>query len=532
MDPSGIISELALWACGCVPIGFLTWRSGPALRDWLMVPIHGLLATVAALLAGFALQWLLHWSATRTLYLQFGLVPVTALLVWVRAKQAEQEAAGRYLLRGASILSGFKAAWFLRRRASSAGGATVALAGCPVPLEDETKHFKVIGATGAGKSTAIRELVDRALWRGDRAIIADPGGDYLSRFYREQRGDVIVNPFDRRSVRWDPFAEVTERHEVDQLVRSLIPAEDEWCGYARTFVSAVMQRCMALGKADLETLWHVIAVASSRDVVPFVAGTPAAPFLEEANARLFGSIRAVAVSALAPLDYVRTQNVGLGQVGRFSVRRWVREGKGVLFLPYQAEQIASLSSLIACWMRLGIFQTLALGEAQPAVSPPRLWFVIDELDAVGRIAGLKDALARLRKAGGRCVLGFQSIAQVSGTYGAGEAHTIVENCGNSLILRCSASENGGTSEFASRLIGQREIARRVSTSSWTSSGLLSGSTTQSEGLEHRIEQAVLPSEIEAFPDRMGLLKMASVPSWVAIRFGVYEVPARTPGLVA
>jgi hypothetical protein len=45
--------------------------------------------------------------------------------------------------------------------------------------------------------------------------------------------------------------------------------------------------------------------------------------------------------------------------------------------------------------------------------------VIDELDALGAIDGLKDALARLRKFGGRCVLGFQSIGQVSALYGRG-----------------------------------------------------------------------------------------------------------------
>src|SRR2546425_3346299 len=89
----------------------------------------------------------------------------------------------------------------------------------------------------------------------------------------------------------------------------------------------------------------------------------------------------------------------------------------------------------------------------------RLWFVVDELDSLGAIDGLKDALARLRKFGGRCVLGFQSIAQVSSTYGRGEAQTIVENCGNTLILRCSGGDNGGTAQFASRLIGQREVLR-------------------------------------------------------------------------
>jgi type IV secretory pathway TraG/TraD family ATPase VirD4 len=45
------------------------------------------------------------------------------------------------------------------------------------------------------------------------------------------------------------------------------------------------------------------------------------------------------------------------------------------------------------------------------------------------------------------------------TYGDAEAQTIVENCGSTLILRCSASEGGGTAEFASRLIGEREIMR-------------------------------------------------------------------------
>jgi type IV secretory pathway TraG/TraD family ATPase VirD4 len=59
----------------------------------------------------------------------------------------------------------------------------------------------------------------------------------------------------------------------------------------------------------------------------------------------------------------------------------------------------------------------------------RLWFVVDELVALGEIDGLKDALARLRKFGVRTIIGFQSIAQVSGTYGKAAADTIVENCG-------------------------------------------------------------------------------------------------------
>jgi hypothetical protein len=154
----------------------------------------------------------------------------------------------------------------------------------------------------------------------------------------------------------------------------------------------------------------------------------------------------------------------------------------------------------------------------------RLWFVIDELDALGPIDGLKDALARLRKFGGRCVLGFQSIGQVSGAYGTADAQTLVENCGNTLILRCSGSERGGTASFASRLIGQREVLRTSIAHSRRPLELLS-STSWSE---HTVlEPAVLDSEIEQLPDLHGLLKFASAARWerVVLRPGTFEAAA-------
>src|SRR3954469_4992236 len=80
---------------------------------------------------------------------------------------------------------------------------------------DETKHFKFIGTTGTGKSTAITELLDGALERGDRAIIADPDGGYLSRFHNRGRGGVILNSFEPRSVKWNPFAEIRSPYDVE-----------------------------------------------------------------------------------------------------------------------------------------------------------------------------------------------------------------------------------------------------------------------------------------------------------------------------
>jgi len=401
-----------------------------------------------------------------------------------------------------------------RQNARDAG---ITLAGTAIPLEDEAKHFKLIGTTGTGKSTAIEEIMSSALARGDRAVIADPDGGYMRRFYRPERGDVVLNPFDERSVKWDVFSEIKNAYDVEQLARSLIPDHEgqdrTWRGYARTFFTAVTRQAHGSGTRDVEELYRLLVVADNDELRGLVRGTPAQPFLDEHNSRMFDSIRSVTTSAVGALEYVAQQ-----AAPEFSVREWISEKKpGVLFIPYKAGQIAALHSTVSAWMRLAIFEAMDQEEQREddrGGSNGRLWFVVDELDALGQIDGLKDALARLRKFGGRCVLGFQSIAQVSSTYGQGDAHTIVENCGNTLILRCSASEGGGTARFASQLIGDREVmqttvskSRRV-TEFW-------GSVTQSE---HRhVEPAVLPSQVEQLPDLSGYLKYASDPQWQRVR---------------
>jgi type IV secretory pathway TraG/TraD family ATPase VirD4 len=117
------------------------------------------------------------------------------------------------------------------------------------------------------------------------------------------------------------------------------------------------------------------------------------------------------------------------------------------------------------------------------------------------------------------VLGFQSIAQVSAIYGA-DAQTIVENCANTLILRCAGSEHGGTSQFASRLIGEREVRRRQTSrgrdrEAWWGRG----HRRSTQVSEHWVtETAVMASELEQLADLSGYLKTASSASWLRVSF--------------
>ena len=103
--------------------------------------------------------------------------------------------------------------------------------------------------------------------------------------------------------------------------------------------------------------------------------------------------------------------------------------------------------------------------------------------------------------------------------GMAMANRIVENCGNTLILRCAGSENGGTSQFASRLIGEREVIRRQTSRGRDREGMFGArgsrrSTSISE--QTATETAIMPSEIEQLPDLKGYLKLVSLPAWLRV----------------
>jgi len=100
---------------------------------------------------------------------------------------------------------------------------------------------------------------------------------------------------------------------------------------------------------------------------------------------------------------------------------------------------------------------------------------------------------------------------------------------NLLILRCSGSENGGTSQFVSRLIGDREVIRRqVTRGRDRDSAFSTRGSRRSRSIteQHVTEPAVLPSEIEQLPDFCGYIKCASSSRWLKASFGDQRGAAR------
>ncbi len=385
-----------------------------------------------------------------------------------------------------------------------------------MPRAIETQHVLLTGSTGTGKSLALQALVDTIRNRaGDRAVVVDPGGELMARYWR--CGDTMLNPLDARSVAWSPLAEMISAADAERLAKSLLPDTDgsdaqQWQCYAQGLTSAVLQRLMERrGRSTNADLVQGLTVANSEDLEALIRGLPAQTLFDSGAARMLGSVRAIIGAYLAPYRFLPP---GAG-ADAWSLRRWVERGSGWLWIPVRADLSTALRPLIAAWIAELVSAVLAL----PPDRNRRLWLLLDELAALGRVQSLSDALTQGRKFGLCAVAGLQTVAQLRGAYGLQGAQTLLSCFSSQLILRAGDPE---TADWCSRLLGDQQLSRRVK-----SEGSGAGGSHSGESEQISIERVVLASEIAGLRDRRGFLKLAG--DWPIAQVEIPIPPARAGG---
>ena len=275
----------------------------------------------------------------------------------------------------------------------------ITIGGTSIPSESEPLHFLIAGSTGTGKTTLITEMLCSAIPRGDRIIVCDPAGYHLSRFWKT--GDTILNAFDRRSPGWSIFNEVRRDFDYDWLSRSLVPDglsnDKQWHHYAQVLCSETIRALIVHGMADTAQLMHWLTVAKSEDLGDLLANSPARGLFDRDAAKALASTRFILTAHLNPHKYL--------QPGKFSLRDWLKnEERGNLFLTWHEDMQTALAPLIGTWIDILCNAILSL----PADSNRRIWLILDEVGALGRLNTLEPALTRGRKHGLCVVAGIQS----------------------------------------------------------------------------------------------------------------------------
>jgi hypothetical protein len=420
-------------------------------------------------------------------------------------------------VRGAQVISDRKVAASPRTVRKAVRKGQICFADTILTAEAESTHVLAIGAPGSGKSTAIDTLLATAIARGDPMVIADPGGEAMSRYWRA--GDVALNPFDARCAKWDLFSDLTEETDYERMAAALLPLSggdesERWTQRGRNLLATLMRRYSALGVGGSDAFAHFLRTAGPDMMAELVAGTEAASLFEAGNERLRGSV----IDELAPAGRLLSRMAAV-EGPPFSIRSWIQasETRGRadgsrLWLPYRINQLDSLRTAIGCWMGLAAMEVMSLPKSRTR----RVWFVADELDMLGRVPNLEQGLTNGRRYGACFGLGFQSIAQLRKTYGDNLAAVIEEQVATKLLLRSDGFGPDGTAEYGSRMIGEREVGHEeLSVSTKRGDGLRGGTT--SRALRQRTERAVLPAQIGQLNTLEGFLRTAGSGEWRKIR---------------
>jgi hypothetical protein len=119
-----------------------------------------------------------------TMQLLFGLVAFGLQLPFSIRKDIRRIKDLRYgrRLKGPVLVNGKQ---FTKAVAGNGIGITTNDSKLPlrIPRDAENKHFLIVGDTGSGKSSVIRQMLYQVESRGDSAIVYDPACEFVKQFY-------------------------------------------------------------------------------------------------------------------------------------------------------------------------------------------------------------------------------------------------------------------------------------------------------------------------------------------------------------
>lgn len=372
-----------------------------------------------------------------------------------------------------------------------------------IPAKAEAQHMQIIGDTGAGKSALMFQMLRQVRSRDDSAIVYDPAREFVKRFYDPARGDVILNPLDKRCPYWGPAEDLRSRSEAKALAASLFqPPQDRKGEFFIESPQKIFAFLMAYGPTPDELVqW----MSNPDEIDRRLKGTEHAhlidPRAHQQRAGVLGSLGLVADSLrLLPKK-------GEGN-GRWTATEWAEKRQGWVFLtslPAEREALRPLQSLWIDWLVLRLLN-------EPTKDQKRVWFVIDELASLQKLPQLHTAITEGRKGQNPVVLGFQGKAQLEYLYGH-LAEVMLSQPATSVWLTTKEPNAG---EWVSKFIGKVEIERLRETHF---DGTRAGHNFT---IERQVEPLVLESEISGLADLHAYMKYQNYVTYFS--FPYFDMP--------
>lgn len=391
----------------------------------------------------------------------------------------------------------------------------------PLPNRLETRHMAMIGTTGSGKTTALRQLLDGIEARGEAALVYDTSGEFVAHYYNPERGDIILNPFDERCACWSPFDEIAHPADADRIAHQLITEtgqndRDVWLETSRILVANMLRALWHEGKCSLQDLLNALQTRTKDDLKTWLGNSSSARTFAEDADRATGSVLFMLAKAANLIQFLRVEGSH-----SFAFRDFIngldkQSGpKPWIFVPRKEDYFEACKPLLGCWLECAASAVLGLTPSPDR----RIWFILDELADLPRVDNMARLLPEGRKFGAAVVLTFQALGQMRHRYGPQIAESMLGCCNTKLFLQTIDSE---TRVWASQTIGDCEVEIQTMTDA-LANGDDAPRTTLSKTRKTR--PAILESELRLpkyegfllFPDGLPVARVKMTADHLTLR---------------
>jgi type IV conjugative transfer system coupling protein TraD len=310
----------------------------------------------------------------------------------------------------------------------------IKIGGVPMLKNSEAQHLLITGSSGSGKTNCLRQLLQQIRGQGDRAVIVDTTGSFVSEFYREGR-DILLNPFDQRTKDWHPWCECNDL-KFKKLAYGFIPSgntqsDDFFPTAARAILEAALKNRVVANDFSMSHFLDLLLQSNSEKLLAEFGESDANIYLDPKGERTTASIRATLNNFVANLRPLKdTENP-------FSIRDWVsseNEGDDWLFLASSPQDREDMKTLLSVWISTALSAVKERGFDTPG---KKIYLIIDELHSLQKLEYLQESLAEMRKYKGCLVLATQNLSQLDDLYGVHTAKSMIDQCGTKVCFRQS-----------------------------------------------------------------------------------------------
>jgi hypothetical protein len=381
-----------------------------------------------------------------------------------------------------------------------------------IPRRLESSHIMLMGDTGSGKSSAIRQILRQVQERGETAIVYDPAMDFVGEFYDPERGDLILNPLDARCPYWSLTDELLRDETAATIAAAFLPDKE----YEKAFFTDGPRRILAhLLKRKPQPRDILQWMSDPDQMARMVKGTPLAALIDPTAPAQRGGVISSLNMVADSLELLPEYSDAHGKT--FSTAEWHTERKRWVFLtsnPGYREKILPLHSV---WLDLFILRMM--GDCEDRNAKP-VWFVIDELASLNKLPQLHTAVTENRKYGNPVVLGFQGRSQMEKRYGK-DAEAMLSQPATKVFFKTSEPR---AAKWISDAIGEIEVERLKESRSM---GLLR--SKKSFSLEIVTKPLVMASEISGLEPLRGFIKQEN--RVVPVRFALAKKRGKQPEFI-